>query len=69
MLKRETVFLSLTAGAVEIIGSALFGDRFWSGSFCDPVSLSTTGFVPAGLLYLKRERLAQLLAVFHRKVI
>jgi myosin heavy subunit len=45
----------------------LFADRFWSGNICDPVSLSPTGFVPAGLLYLKRERLAQLLAVFHRK--
>jgi uncharacterized phage infection (PIP) family protein YhgE len=45
----------------------LFADRFWSGNICDPVSLSPTGFVPAGLLYLKRERLAQLVAVFHRK--
>src|SRR4030095_13318339 len=47
--------------------SDFFSDRFWSGNICDPVSLSPTGFVPAGLLYLKRERLAQLLAVFHRK--
>src|SRR4030095_13347544 len=47
--------------------SDLFADRFSSGNICDRVFLSPTGFVPAGFLYLKRERQAQLLAVFHRK--